>query len=169
MIDQRRKVVIDWGMKSHAHAPRFPISALVMALLFLLAIVFKGVLTAPLSITETKATTGFDATAAIARLKVILGDERPHPDANTLQKWLPASAQSVDFNADAAKTFRCAGRACANWEVQVVVGATKSDWTIKTLKRGHGREAQRLLDARPDTAQPVHGRDVGVNVIKVRV
>jgi hypothetical protein len=80
-----------------------------------------------------------------------------------------ASAQPVAFDAGERKTFRCVGRACAVWEMQVLVGLTKSNWTIKTLKRGHGPEADAVLKARPNTAQPVQGGDVAIHAVDVPI
>jgi hypothetical protein len=80
-----------------------------------------------------------------------------------------ASVQPVEFEAGARKTFRCVGRACAEWEMQVLVGPAQSNWTIKTLKRGHGPEGNALQEARPDIAQPVQGGDVRIRAIEVPV
>ncbi len=66
-------------MTQKNHPARPSILLIISLLAMLLVFCFKGVLTAPPSISETLATTGFDTKAAIGRLTRILGDERPHP------------------------------------------------------------------------------------------
>lgn len=80
-----------------------------------------------------------------------------------------AGARPVEFDATGAKTFRCVGRACRVWDMQVLVGSAASNWTLKTLKRGLGPQGDALLSARPSAAQPVQGGDVGIRAVNVPI
>lgn len=99
---------------TQTHRLARPSIPLVLGLLaLLLAFCFKGVLTAPPSIAETIATTGFDTKAAIGRLTRILGDERPHPvdsPANDLvREHILNEIKSLGYTPEVRDDFACRG------------------------------------------------------------
>jgi hypothetical protein len=99
------------------------------------------------------------------------------PNSDEVQVNVPALAaltsigsgptpETSMFNFDAAspKGFRCSGRSCVTWDITVVMGNTKTDWTISSTLRGQDPLAGPLLNARPKTASPVQGGDRRVTV-----
>jgi hypothetical protein len=74
------------------------------------------------------------------------------------------SEDMIAFEPNTPKGLRCVGRACAIWEIKVVLAATKSDWTLSTVRRGQGPEGQPLVKARPAWAAPIQGGDRRVSV-----
>lgn len=91
--------------------PSIPLVLSILALL--LAFCFKGVVTAPPSITETLATTGFDTKTALGRLMRILGDERPHPvdsPANDLvRERILSEIKNLGYTPEVRDDFACRG------------------------------------------------------------
>jgi hypothetical protein len=73
------------------------------------------------------------------------------------------------FDADGAKGLRCVGRSCAMWDVKLVLGATKTDWTVNAVRRGQGVEGNSLVTARPPWAAPNQGGDRRVTTRVVRL
>ncbi|MFY7760526.1 M28 family peptidase [Aquidulcibacter sp.] len=99
---------------TQTHRPARPSIQLMLGLLaLLLAFCFKGGLTAPPSISETLATTGFDTKAAIGRLTRILGDERPHPvdsPANDLvRERILSEIKTLGYTPEVRDDFACRG------------------------------------------------------------
>lgn len=100
-------------MQSQTQSPCATVFALLMAIVLLGAFLFKGALTNAPSVESTKFETGFDATAAKARLARILGDERPHPvdsaanDAG--RERLLAEIRALGFEPVVRDDFACGG------------------------------------------------------------
>ncbi|WP_395630703.1 M20/M25/M40 family metallo-hydrolase [Aquidulcibacter sp.] len=92
---------------------RPPIQFILGLLALLLAFCFKGVITAPPSISETLSTTGFDTKVAIGRLVRILGDERPHPvdsPANDLvRERILSEIKTLGYTPEVRDDFACRG------------------------------------------------------------
>ncbi len=82
-------------------------------LALLVAFCFKGVMTAPPSVSETLSTTGFDTKVAIGRLTRILGDERPHPvdsPANDLvRERILSEIKTLGYTPEVRDDFACRG------------------------------------------------------------
>lgn len=93
--------------------PRANLTLLLAMISLLVIFCFKGIFTAPPSIQETKANTGFDTPAAIARLTRILGDERPHPvdsPANDLvRERLLREIIALGYTPEVRDDFACRG------------------------------------------------------------
>jgi hypothetical protein len=86
-----------------------------------------------------------------AAMSSIGGGPTPNPDMSA-------------FDPDVAKGLRCVGRSCAIWDLIVVVGVQKAEWTIGATLRGHDPAATSLLNARPKWATPVLGGDRRVSL-----
>ncbi|MFO0431948.1 MAG: M20/M25/M40 family metallo-hydrolase [Hyphomonadaceae bacterium] len=110
---QAHTLVIDWGMTQATNSTlKVPaILTMMVGLLFLFC--FKGVVTAPPSVTETGAATGFDTKAAIDRLARVLGDERPHPvdsAANDLvRERILSEIKILGYTPEVRDDFACRG------------------------------------------------------------
>jgi Peptidase family M28 len=94
------------------------------------------------------------------------------PQADEVQLNVPAGAaltaigsgttleaSLIEFDSTVAKGLRCSGRSCVTWDITVVMGNTKTDWTISSTRRGQDPLAGPLLNARPKTASPIQGGD----------
>lgn len=92
---------------------RPPIQFILGLLALLVAFCFKGVVTAPPSISETLSATGFDTKVAIGRLARILGDERPHPvdsPANDLvRERILSEIKTLGYTPEVRDDFACRG------------------------------------------------------------
>jgi hypothetical protein len=99
------------------------------------------------------------------------------PDADEVSLTIPAKAKVISmgsgladatemfgYEADIPKGLRCSGRACATFDVKVVMGLSKTDWVISAVRRGQGPEGVALLNARPPWAAPNQGGDRRVSV-----
>ncbi|GBF57796.1 aminopeptidase YwaD [Candidatus Phycosocius bacilliformis] len=90
---------------------------LLMLVGLMLAFCFKGLVTAPPTLAETQAATGFDTQRAIGRLARILGDERPHPvdsRANDLvRERLMQEIRAMGYRPEVRDDFSCRGN--LNW------------------------------------------------------
>jgi hypothetical protein len=93
----------------------FAFLAVTIALFF--AFLFKDQLSVPPSIEETKASTGFDAPVATARLARILGDERPHrvdtPANDAVRERLLVEIRSLGLKPEIRDDFAC--RSTKRW------------------------------------------------------
>ena len=74
-----------------------------------------------------------------------------------------------EFDPDGSKLFRCIGRACATWDLDVTVEALQTTWTVRTVARGLPPEAQPIATARPVWAKPLQGGDVRIATASVRL
>jgi Peptidase family M28 len=99
------------------------------------------------------------------------------PEADEVSLSIPAAAkvtsmgngvvtekEMFDYEADKPKGLRCVGRACASWDIKVVLALEKTDWIISAVRRGQGPEGVPLVNARPPWAAPYQGGDRRVSV-----
>jgi hypothetical protein len=80
-----------------------------------------------------------------------------------------SDAQMSAFDPDKPKGLRCVGRSCSTWDISVVTGTTKTDWTISATRRGHDSSATTLLKARPTWTTQVQGGDRRVSITVVKL
>jgi hypothetical protein len=74
-----------------------------------------------------------------------------------------------ELGAEGPKFFRCVGRACATWDLEVVVAAPPATWTVRAVGRGLPVEAAALQAARPGWAKPLQGGDVRIATTSIRL
>jgi len=100
-----------------AKNPATNVAFLILLALLFSAFLFKAQLSAPPSVAETKASTGFDTTAAIARLSRILGDERPHsvdtPANDAVMERLLIEIKALGLTPEVRDDFAC--RSAKRW------------------------------------------------------
>lgn len=74
-----------------------------------------------------------------------------------------------EFSGHGDKYIRCTGRACAKFEVTVVVGEAPAEWTIFGIRHGLGEDSAAISSARPAWAVPVHGGDGRITISHVSI
>lgn len=73
-----------------------------------------------------------------------------------------AGGETFVFDSRREATIRCVGRACADFELRLVVGAAPVDLTLYGVRNGLGPEGAAVRALRPDWAVPVHGGDARI-------
>lgn len=88
--------------------------------------------------------------------------------ANIVQAVVPEAAgvvtvkaggQEIKLTEPGPASLRCTGRACAQFEMEVVVAAAPADWSVASSWYGLDVSGQALLAARPPSATPVQFGD----------
>jgi hypothetical protein len=73
-----------------------------------------------------------------------------------------AGGEIFGFDGRREATIRCVGRACADFELSLVVGAAPVELTFYSIRNGLGPEGAAVRALRPDWAVPVHGGDARI-------
>jgi hypothetical protein len=78
-------------------------------------------------------------------------------------------ADAIALAAPAERTIRCYGRACAAFEMKLLVGAEPAEWRLIAKRYGAGPNAAALAAARPDWTIPIQDGDVRLTVSRARL
>lgn len=78
-------------------------------------------------------------------------------------------SETFAFKANGPKEFRCTGRACQSWRITAIVGATRTKWTIRSIRFGLDPSGRVIAAQRPVSVVPVQTGDVRVSTRDVEL